>query len=342
MADLQQANELRRAGSAVPATTLALSDQGKRTMDEIRTLCRDIETAEKGRQRQASLQGEAAAKTAVVATSVASLGLLLLFAVQLGPGVTHSRYRARPWALRYGVAIIAASAAFLLRMALTPLIGLTELAFAVALPAVLVAAWFGGLGPGLVCVLVSGLASAYYFTDPVGLFLVNNQTDQISFVIFLVLGSGIVLLGDSQRRAVGRALNAESAERMERQRFETTLKSIGDAVIATDAKGRVTFVNRIAFSLLRWPEREISGKPLDEVFCIVNEETRATVESPVARVLREGGIIGLANHTVLIACDGTEVPIDDSAAPIHGSDGAIQGRCIGVSRHHRSPTRRSS
>ena len=213
-------------------------------------------------------------------------------------------------------------------MALTPLIGPTELAFAIALPAVLLAGWFGGRGPGALCVLISGAAHAYYFTEPVGSFLVNNQTDQISFVIFLVLGFGIVFLGDSQRRAVERALRSENAERSERQRFETTLRSIGDAVVATDADGRVTFANRVALSLLRWPEIELPGRPLAEVFRIVNEETRATVESPVARVLREGGIVGLANHTVLIARDGTETPIDDSAAPLLGSDGKMQGAVL--------------
>jgi PAS domain S-box-containing protein len=226
------------------------------------------------------------------------------------------------------VAIIAAAAAFLLRMSLTPLIGLTELAFAVALPAVLLAGWFGGIGPGLVSVLVSGIASAYHFTEPRGSFLVNNRPDQISFVIFIVLGMGVVMLGDSQRRAVQRSLVAENAERVERQRFETTLGSIGDAVIATDAEGRVTFANRVALSVLRWPEREIPGKPVDEILHLVNEETRAPVESPVARVLREAGIVGLANHTVLIARDGTEVPIDDSAAPILAPDGTMDGTVL--------------
>lgn len=115
---------------------------------------------------------------------------------------------------------------------------------------------------------------------------------------------------------------------MERQRFETTLRSIGDAVVATDAEGRVTFANKVALSMLRWPELELSGRPLDEVFRIVNEETRDTVDSPVARVLREGGIVGLSNHTVLIARDGTEVPIDDSAAPVQGSDGAMHGAVL--------------
>ncbi|HTX34021.1 MAG TPA: PAS domain S-box protein [Bryobacteraceae bacterium] len=345
LAELQQAIDLRRAGSPAPATALALSDEGKRTMDAIRAVCRDIKTAEKGRQRQASIQGETAARTTLLATSVASLGLLFLFALHLAPGAeVHPRYPVRALPVRYGVAVASAAAAFLLRIALTPLIGPTELGFAMALPAVLLAGWFGGLGPGALCVLISGFASAYYFAEPVGSFLINNQTDQISFVIYLVLGFGIVYLGDSQRRAVERALRSESAEQTERQRFETTLRSIGDAVVATDADGRVTFANRVALSLLRWPEPEISGRPLDEVFRIVNEETRATVESPVAGVLGGGGIVGLANHTVLIARDGTEVPIDDSAAPLLGSGDKMQGavlvfRDITARRHAEAASR---
>jgi PAS domain S-box-containing protein len=324
--ELQQAIDLRRAGKTAPATALNLSEEGKRTMDAIRALCRDMEATEKSRQRQASVRGEAAAETALLATSLATLGLLFLFAIRLEPGITtHPLPRLGPWPVRYAVAIAAAAAAFLLRLAVTPLIGPTELAFAVALPAALFSGWFGGLGPGIVCILVSGTSSAYYFNEPAGSFLVQ---DQISFVIFLVLGFGVVLLGDSQRRTLERAMRSENAERIERQRFETTLKSIGDAVVATDAHGRVTFANSIALSLLRWPEQEVSGKPLDELFRIVNEETRATVESPVATVLREGGVAGLANHTVLIAWDGTEVPIDDSAAPVLGSDGKMQGTVL--------------
>src|SRR5206468_2477060 len=74
-----------------------------------------------------------------------------------------------------------------------------------------------------------------------------------------------------------------------------------------------------------WPESEAIGRPLSEVFRIVHEVTRQTVEDPVARVLREGTVVGLANHTLLIARDGTERPIDDSAAPIRARSGRISG-----------------
>ena len=110
--------------------------------------------------------------------------------------------------------------------------------------------------------------------------------------------------------------------------LETTLASIGDAVIATDTAGRIVLTNTVAQSMLRWPAAEMSGKPLDEVFRIINEDSRATVESPVAKVLREGTVVGLANHTLLIARDGTEMPIDDSGAPIRDAAGSVHGTVL--------------
>jgi PAS domain S-box-containing protein len=109
------------------------------------------------------------------------------------------------------------------------------------------------------------------------------------------------------------------------ERYFTTLKSIGDAVIATDAVGRITFLNPIAEILTRWSLDDARGKPLAAVFRIVNEQTRAPVESPVDKVIRDGKIVGLANHTVLIARDGTATPIDDSGAPIFDARGELAG-----------------
>ncbi|MDP9052920.1 MAG: PAS domain S-box protein, partial [Acidobacteriota bacterium] len=110
--------------------------------------------------------------------------------------------------------------------------------------------------------------------------------------------------------------------------LEVTLSSIGDAVISTDLQGHVSFANRVALALLRQPEDEIKGRPLDEVFKIINEFTRAAVPSPVVEVLRDGKIVPMANHTVLLAGDGSEVPIDDSAAPIRRENGPVQGTVL--------------
>ena len=106
-----------------------------------------------------------------------------------------------------------------------------------------------------------------------------------------------------------------AALRESEQRWATTLSSIGDAVIATDADGRVTFLNPVAQQLTGHTLQQASGRELVDVFPIVNETTRVRVEDPVAKVRRLRNVVGLANHTVLLRPDGTEIPIDDSGAP---------------------------
>jgi len=113
--------------------------------------------------------------------------------------------------------------------------------------------------------------------------------------------------------------------RLSEERLATTLRSIGDAVIATDAQGNITMINPIAEQLTGWNLADARGRPLDEIFRIVNEQTREIVESPVAKVLREGGIVGLANHTMLIHRAGHETAIEDSGAPICDDAGVITG-----------------
>jgi PAS domain S-box-containing protein len=111
----------------------------------------------------------------------------------------------------------------------------------------------------------------------------------------------------------------------QRELLRVTLSSIGDAVITTDKEIRITFLNPVAETLTGWMQEEATGVPLERVFKIVNEETHRTVENPATRALREGVVIGLANHTLLIAKDGTERPIDDSAAPIRRANGEVAG-----------------
>jgi PAS domain S-box-containing protein len=111
----------------------------------------------------------------------------------------------------------------------------------------------------------------------------------------------------------------------QREYLDVTLASIGDGVIVTDAKGSVTFLNEVAQQLSGWSLPDAKGRPCSDVFNIVNETTRAIVQNPVSKVLETGVVVGLANHTVLIRRDGTEIPIDDSGAPIRQKDGAIMG-----------------
>ena len=147
--------------------------------------------------------------------------------------------------------------------------------------------------------------------------------------LFLRISRPVVSRLEAQNEALAAEVEerrrAESEARASEERLRTTLDSIGDAVIATDASGAVARMNPVAEQLTGWREPAAMGRPLAEVFRIITEETRAEVESPVEKVLREGRTVGLANHTLLIARDGREVPIADSGAPIRGSDGATTG-----------------
>ena len=125
-------------------------------------------------------------------------------------------------------------------------------------------------------------------------------------------------------QALSRAGHLEREDEAQRW-FATTLRSIGDAVIATDPEGHVTFMNTVAERLTGWTDADARGRGLEEVFHIFSEQTRELVESPVTKVLREGKIVGLANHTVLRSKSGVEIPIDDSGAPIRDESGRIHG-----------------
>ncbi len=130
---------------------------------------------------------------------------------------------------------------------------------------------------------------------------------------------------DQLTAEVGRRMAAEEALREREERLRVVLTSIGDAVVVTDEAGNVSFLNPVAEKLTGWPQAEAAGRPLGDVFVIINEQTRSAVESPADRALREGTIVGLANHTLLVSRDGAHIPIDDSAAPLRTPGGGIDG-----------------
>jgi two-component system, cell cycle sensor histidine kinase and response regulator CckA len=145
-----------------------------------------------------------------------------------------------------------------------------------------------------------------------------------------IVGSAsvLVLLGIATitvRREKSRRELLIEALRQSRDWFQTTLASIGDCVISTDANGKITLMNPVAESLTGWTQDQALGRFLEEVFVIGNATTGAPAENPVATVLREGRVIGLANHTRLTAKDGRIIPIDDSAAPIRHGGGHVAG-----------------
>ncbi|HEU0199333.1 MAG TPA: response regulator [Burkholderiaceae bacterium] len=141
-----------------------------------------------------------------------------------------------------------------------------------------------------------------------------------ALIVAIVLGAYVML-----QRYLAARLRAEVALRNSEESQRTTLQSIGDAVLATDVAGRVTRMNPVAERLTGWTADEATGRAVSEVFRIINEQTRQPARVPVATVLATGAVQGLANHTVLIARDGTERAIADSAAPIRGPDNHVVG-----------------
>ncbi len=140
--------------------------------------------------------------------------------------------------------------------------------------------------------------------------------------VFLVFSTIAIERATRRRQQLIEALQvSEDRIRQSRDWLHTTLASIGDAVITTDAAGKITFLNPAAEQTTGWTSGEAEGKPLEQVFVIRNEDTGREVENPVNRVLRECRVVALANHTKLIAKDGRQIPIDDSAAPIRDAAG---------------------
>lgn len=142
---------------------------------------------------------------------------------------------------------------------------------------------------------------------------------------------GLRLRSVALQNAEAILLARQRAERelaAERERLRITLASIGDAVVSTDAQGRVAYLNGVAESLTGWTQADAVGRPLGEVVRLVDELTREPIDDPALQALKEGTVVGLPSHSVLIARDGTERPIEDSAAPMLDESGSPVGAVV--------------
>ena len=223
----------------------------------------------------------------------------------------------------FALGLAAVLAAVLLRWVLDPLMG-DALPLVTLFGAVAAAAWLGGYRVAILVTLIGYLACHYLFIPPRGHFNLSDRANIVGLVAYLFTCTLIIAFGEVARIAETRA-------HQRREIFRVTLHSIGDAVITTDTHGRITALNEVAESLTGWSRDDALGQPLDRVFNIVNEVTRQPVENPATRALREGVVVGLANHTLLIKKDGQECPIDDSAAPIRNELGYVSG-CVLIFR----------
>ena len=227
------------------------------------------------------------------------------------------------------LALAAVAVAALVRSFLDGVLEAGAVPFITFFPAVVVAAWYGGLGPGVTASVASYLAADWWFVPPEGFALANGDSRAlIETAMFGFMAALIVALAHQLHLARARAKAAAEDADQRREMLRITLASIGDGVVTTDPEGCVTFMNAVAVEQTGWSLEEARGKPIVEVFHIINEQTREVVENPCEKVLRTGKVVGLANHTILISRDGAERPIEDSAAPIIDSSGRIYGMVL--------------
>ncbi len=225
--------------------------------------------------------------------------------------------------MTYALSVCALVGAVLLRWLLDPLLGDT-VPFVTLFGAVALAVWIGGYRPALLVVVLGYVACNYLFIAPRGHFVAGDARTLAGLLAYVFTSLLIIGIGEAMQSAQARA-------RERGELFRVTLASIGDAVITTDTGGRVTDLNAVAATLTGWTRRNALGQSLDSVFRIVDEQSRRPADSPVLRALREGAIVGLSNHTVLIGRDGVERPIDDSAGPIKDDQGRVIG-CVLIFR----------
>ena len=205
--------------------------------------------------------------------------------------------------------------------------------------AVWAAAWIGGARLGLFACVLSFFEALFFLLPPQYSLVLKTPSQLFRLVMqFAASAVGVLIVAKlrsvvlenagllAQRESHIAALHeAQEQLRDSREWLQVTLTSIGDAVLSTDTDGRVTFLNPVAAALTGWQLDEARGQPIQNVFRIINEQTRVTAEDLVGRVLREGRVVELVNHTALVAKDGREIPIEDSAAPIRDSAGSIIG-----------------
>jgi PAS domain S-box-containing protein len=230
----------------------------------------------------------------------------------------------RPAWLRYGAAACFVLVGLAFRTLFDKSLGNAH-PFPFFLAAVALAAWYGGMGPALMALVLGYVAADWFFIPPRYAVTHLSGMGLFAATVYGVTALVVSLAVNAAQRATRRERRRAAQLHEERERFRVTLSSIGDAVIATDARGVVVFMNAVAEKITGWTHREMLQQPLQKCFQIRNELTHERLEDPLARVLKEGVVAGLDNHMVLVARDGREIPIDDSAAPIRDAAGSLMG-----------------
>jgi PAS domain S-box-containing protein len=224
----------------------------------------------------------------------------------------------------YAIAIAATLGVSLLRWLLAPALGDVFL-FAMFCVPTTVAGYVGGARPALVATGLGVLVLwGFFLAHPVS-WAMARAADVYGMSMFVVMNLAIAGMTGSLHRVQSRLRNAERLARERGETMRTTLESIGDGVVVTDAHGAITFMNHVAEALTGWTSGEAAGRPLAQVFTILDQATRRPSEDLIQKALTPDRVAGVANHTILVGRDGTERRIDNSAAPVRDDQGWTTG-----------------
>jgi two-component system sensor histidine kinase/response regulator len=216
----------------------------------------------------------------------------------------------------YAFALVVTAATLVARSQLDVVFQQRPLLILFTLP-ILLSAFVGGLGPGLLATAVAAVGAGYYFMGAASGAAVTSA-DLIQVMILVMNGLLVSVLSDAWHRALRQAEHSRALQ-------SVTLASIGDGVITTDVQGRVTFLNDEAARLTGWSAAEAVGQPLAAVFCLADEHTGQAVDAQTSEVMVSGRRTGLGDQAMLCARDGSRTAIADSMAPIRQADGSLQG-----------------
>ncbi len=196
------------------------------------------------------------------------------------------------------------------------------------LPTVFLSAWLGGLVAGLIATLVSAGLVAWFFIPPEMTLTGKSPFSVVSILIFCCMGGLFSLVNWRLQRASRMAAETSEHWRDSEENLAITLDSIADGVMATDAEGRITRLNRVAEKLTGWQNADAIGQPISQVFRIVSQQTGEPRALPISSVMSDNIADGLANDSLLVARDGTRTPVADNYAPIRDRNGNITGTVL--------------
>ncbi|PQO46916.1 PAS domain S-box protein [Blastopirellula marina] len=220
----------------------------------------------------------------------------------------------------YFVAIIVSAACLGMGLVLTTQLG-ESAGMMLLVTAVLIASWWGGLYPGLLATALCVVVGCYYFLSPLFSPRVDSAGDLLRVALFFVIGVTIAIVNEAKRRAVVREVKR-------REELRLIMSSIGDAVITTDVNGKITGLNPVAEELTGWTTAAAVGRPLTQVFRLVHQHSRKTIDNVALRAAVEEVTVGAAADSILIAKDGRELPVEDSTSPIRDRNGGIIGAVL--------------